>query len=66
MTQTQTQLNKVCEKALHMVYDAALTGESTDSEENTCAVSLSNNQLNTNLSRIGQSPIELHSMPLCN
>ena len=30
-----------------MVYDAALIGDNTDSEENTCAASLFNSQLNT-------------------
>ena len=38
----KSQLNKLCEKASDIVYDAALTGDSTDSEENTCAASLFN------------------------
>ena len=58
-------LNKLCKEALGMVYDAALTGDSTDSKENTCVTSLSNSQLNTSLSGIGQSPIKLHSMTSC-
>ena len=54
---------KVCENC---VYNAVLTGDSTDSEKNTCVVSLSNRQLKTGLSGIGQPhPIKLHSMPSC-
>ena len=40
----KSQLNKLCEKASGMIYDTALRGDSTDSEE-TCATSLSNSQL---------------------
>ena len=61
----KSQSNKLYEEALGMVYEAALTGDSTGSEENICAASLSNSQLNTSLSGIGQTPIKLHSMPSC-
>ena len=59
------RLSKLCEKASGMVYDAALTGDSIDSEENTCVASLSNSQLNTSLSRICQFLIKLHNTPSC-
>ena len=61
----KSQLNKLYEKILSIVYDTALTEDSIDCVENTCAASLSNSQLNTSLSGIGQSPIKSHSMPSC-